>query len=132
MLLKATSFIALPMSFLMIGLAYRVAALRIRNKIGIGVGSNKTLARAMAAHGNAMENIPLALLLFALAELQGANMLLLSVGGAIFVIARLLNAWGVSRHSGNSFGRFYGIILSWIIMLTLAAVNLWLSLGQGT
>lgn len=40
MSLPITSFIALPMATLMVGLAYRVIALRIRNKIGIGVGSN--------------------------------------------------------------------------------------------
>lgn len=128
MLLPVTSLIALPMAILMIGLAYRVAALRMRNRIGIGVSGNKGLARAMAAHGNAVENIPLALILFALAEIQGANMLLLSAGGVIFVIARLLNAWGVSRHAGKSFGRFYGIIFSWLIIVMLAGTNLWLTL----
>lgn len=128
MSLTITSFITLPMTFLIVGLAYRVAALRIQCKIGIGVSSNKTLAKTMAAHGNAVDNIPLALILFALAEIQGANTLLLSACGVIFVVARILNAWGVSRHSGKSFGRFYGIILNWMILVVLAMVNFWLNL----
>ena len=128
MTLPITSHIALPLTILMIGLAFRVAALRIRNKIGIGVGSNKTLARAMAAHSNAVENIPLALILFALAEWQGAHRQLLMVWGVIFVVARLMNAYGVSRHAGNSPGRFYGILLSWFCLLFLAGLNLWLNL----
>ena len=127
--LPITSHIALPLTILMIGLAFRVAALRIRNKIGIGVGSNKTLARAMAAHGNAVENIPLAVILFALAELQGAHRQLLIAWGVIFVLARLMNAYGVSRHAGNSFGRFYGILLSWFCLVFLAGLNLWLNLA---
>ena len=128
MSLPVTSFIALPMTMLVIGLAYRVAALRIRKKIGLGVGSNKALAKAIAAHGNAVENIPLALILFGLAELQGANTILVSVCGVIFVAGRFLNGLGVSRHTGNSFGRFYGIILSWIIIVLLALINIWLNL----
>lgn len=127
MSLPITSFIALPMTILMLGLAYRVAALRMRNKIGLGVGSNKTLARAMAAHGNAVENIPLALILFALAEFQAANTVVLSVCGVVFIIARGMNALGVSQHAGNSFGRFYGIIFSWMIIIFLAVINLWIN-----
>lgn len=126
--LPITSLLALPLTLLMVGLAYRVAALRIRNKIGLGVGSNKTLARAMAAHGNAAENIPIALLLFALAEIQEANSLLLTVCGVLFVIGRGLNALGVSRHSGRSFGRFYGTLVCWCTIVLLAFLNIWLNI----
>ena len=126
--LPVTSLVALPMTLLMVGLACRVAMLRIKNKIGLGVGSNKTLAMAMAAHGNAVENIPLALLLFALAERQAANNLLISVCGVVFILARLINAWGVSRHAGQSVGRFYGIIFSWLVIVVLACSSLWLNL----
>ena len=129
MMLPVTSLLALPLTLLLIGLAYRVAALRVRNRIGLGVGSNKTLARAMAAHGNAMENIPAALILMALAEIQSANPIFLSVLGIVFVIARVMNALGVSQHSGRSFGRFYGILLSWLVIIILAASNVWLNLA---
>lgn len=128
MMLPVTSLLALPLTFLLIGLAYRVAALRIRNRIGLGVGSNKTLARAMAAHGNAMENIPVALILMALAEIQSANPIFLSVLGVVFVMARVMNALGVSQHSGRSFGRFYGILLSWLVIIILVVSNAWLNL----
>ena len=127
-MLPVTSLLALPLTLLLIGLAFRVASLRIRNKVGLGVGSNKTLARAMAAHGNAMENIPIALILLALAELQSANIYFLSVLGIVFTIARAMNALGVSQHAGHSFGRFYGILLSWIVITTLAISNVWLNL----
>lgn len=127
--LPITSFVALPLSLLMVGLAYRVASLRMRNKIGLGVSKNRTLAKAMAAHSNAVENIPLALILFALAEVQAADAVLLSVWGGLFVLARSLNAFGVSQHAGNSFGRFYGIILSWIAIIFLAFFNLWLNVA---
>lgn len=83
----------------------------------------------MAAHGNAVENIPLALILLALAEFQGTNTALLTVCGVVFVVARCLNAFGVSPHAGNSFGRFYGIILNWMIIILLTAINLWLDLA---
>ncbi len=130
MLLPVTSLIALPLTILLIGLASRVATLRIHNKIGLGIGSNKTLAKAMAAHGNAVENIPVALLLFALAEIQGANIILLSVCGVVFIVGRLMNALGVSQHAGRSFGRFYGIILSWFVIIFLGILNIWLNVAS--
>lgn len=125
--LSITSAISLPLIILMVGLAGRVATLRMRHKIGLGVASNKTLARAMGAHGNAVENIPVAILLIAIAELQSANTILLSVCGGLFIIGRGMNAYGVSRYSGQSFGRYYGTILSWFIMVSLAILNIWLS-----
>lgn len=128
MSLPVTSFIAMPLALFMIGLAWRVAMLRRKHKIGLGVSKNQTLAKAMAAHSNAVENTPLALVLFALAELQGADVVLLSVWGVLFVIARFLNAFGVSLHAGTSFGRFYGIILSWFCIIFLAGLNLWLNI----
>jgi uncharacterized membrane protein YecN with MAPEG domain len=127
--LPVTSMIALPMALLMIGLAYRVAALRIKNKIGLGMSSNKTLAKAMAAHGNATENVPLTLILFAMAEIQGADSVLLSVWGVIFIVGRFMNALGVSQHAGRSLGRMYGIILSWFAIVFLGGLNIWLNLA---
>ena len=128
MQLPLTSMIALALSLLMIGLAFRVARLRVRNRIGLGVGGNKTLARAMAAHSNAVENIPLTLILFALAEFQGANTLLLGICGGTFILARILNAIGVSLYARQSFARFYGILTSWAITVILAIWNAWLNL----
>ncbi|MDH5447032.1 MAG: MAPEG family protein [Gammaproteobacteria bacterium] len=128
--LPVTSFTALPLGMLMIGLAYRVATLRIRNKIGIGVGSNRTLAKAREAHGNAVENIPLMLFLLAIAELQNANTWLLAGLAGVFVIARLMNASGVSQHTGRSFGRFYGTLLSWFVTIFLGLLNVWLNLAS--
>ena len=40
-------------------LAARVAKFRHANKIGIGEGDNRTLARMIRVHGNAIENAPL-------------------------------------------------------------------------
>ena len=127
--LPISSLVVLPMGLLMLVLAGRVAVLRRQHKIGVGERGNKQLAKAIGAHGNAVDNIPLALLLFMLAELQGANAVLLSICGAVFVVARCMNAFGVNRHVGLSFSRFYGIILTWLILLILLLINLWLNLA---
>lgn len=127
--LPVTSFIALPLALLMIGMAYRIVKLRRSKKIGVGVGSSKTLAKAIGAHGNAVENIPLTLILFGMAELQGANTLLLAVFGVLFVIGRYLNAWGVSKHAGLSFGRYYGTVLTWFTIGVMSVTNIWLNIS---
>ncbi|MDH5178126.1 MAG: MAPEG family protein [Gammaproteobacteria bacterium] len=124
--LPITSLVALPLTLLIIGLAYRVVLLRRSEKVGVGSGNSKPLALAMAAHSNAIENVPLALILFAMAEFKGVNSIFLLVTGILFVIGRGLNAWGVGNHANYSVGRYYGTVITWLIMIVLAVLNFWL------
>lgn len=121
--LTITSIIALPLTLIIFGLAYRVIILRRRNRVGLGNGSSKGLAMARAAHSNAIENIPLTLLLFAMLELKGVSATILIAIGSLFIIARCLNAWGVSQKPGVTFGRYYGALFSFLIMIGLAIYN---------
>ena len=122
--LPVTSITAAPLILLYVALAFRVALLRRQNKVGLGDGENRLLAKAIGAHANASENIPIALLLLAIAELQAVNTVFLSVLAVVFVFARLIHAWGLSHHAGTSFGRMYGILLTWGILTLLAGANL--------
>lgn len=103
-------------------LAARVAKFRHANRIGIGEGDNRTLARMIRVHGNAIENAPLGLLLLLLCELVGTTPTLLHLFGAALLVGRVAHAIGLSRTGGASVGRIVGMALSWAAMVLMAGV----------
>lgn len=119
-----TGATAALISLLLLYLAARVAGTRHREKIGIGDGGNKALSRAIRAHANLAEHAPFALLLMLTYELAGGAGWLLIASGTVFVVARLLHAAGMLRTAGASFGRFWGVVLTWVVLVVLALANL--------
>ena len=115
------------LAILYLVLAGRVVAERRRAKVGLGTGGDAALERAVRVHGNFAEYAPLFLLLLLLAELNGAATPLLHAFGAAFLLARIGHAQGLSGRSGVSRGRFFGTLVSWVALLALALVNLWLA-----
>jgi uncharacterized membrane protein YecN with MAPEG domain len=106
-------------------LALPVARLRHERRIGLGDGGDPLLARAIRIHGNAAEWILPALVLLLMAELNRASPVLLHSCGVALVAGRVLHAWGLSRTSGSSFGRFAGASVTWIAIIVLAAFDIW-------
>jgi uncharacterized membrane protein YecN with MAPEG domain len=80
--------------FLLIGLAMNVSLVRGRFKAPVGQ-IPEGVVRPVRAHGNAAENIPMAILLLAILELSGINSLILHVFGGAFLLARILHAVGL-------------------------------------
>ena len=108
---------------LMLYLAYRVVGHRRASKIGLGTGDDHHLERKMRVHGNFVEYVPMALLMLALLEISGlAAVWLWTLGGAL-LFARLLHASGLSKKSGYSKGRFYGTLLTWIVLLAMSGMG---------
>ncbi len=110
---------------LILFLAYRVVT--FRRGEGVSLGDEKgsaAMKRAVRAHANAVENIPAALILLVLLELNHLNPWIFHVFGIVLVVARVLHAWGLSRANGPSFGRFYGTALTWLCMAGMAVVNI--------
>ena len=109
---------------LVLALAGRVSLMRSRLHIGMGHGDNAALARAIRAHGNAVEWVLPMLALFVIAEIDGANRALLHVCGTTFFVSRIAHALGVSRTSRSSTGRFWGMTGSWVVTTVLALWDL--------
>ena len=106
-------------------LTYRVIKLRRTHKIGIGSAGNESLTLAQRVHGNLLENAPIALLLLVVAELNGSNSLMLHAFGGVWILARVLHAIGLTQGQGGyHIGRFWGMILTWCVIVGLALVNL--------
>lgn len=110
-------------------LCWQVVAQRRRAKVGLGVGGDTALERAVRVHGNFAEYAPLFVVLLLVAELNGGAPVPLHVLGGAFVLARIGHALGLGRSSGVSKGRFYGTLVTWVALLVLAVLNIWLALA---
>jgi uncharacterized membrane protein YecN with MAPEG domain len=64
----------------------------MKHKINIGDGKNQELTTVMAAQSNAIEYIPIALLLLFALEYNQANMWIIYTPGMAFVIGRMSHA----------------------------------------
>jgi uncharacterized membrane protein YecN with MAPEG domain len=91
-------------------LMYRVGQVRLGKKIDLGDGGDALMFSRIRAHGNFIENAPLALIgLIGLAMLS-APALAIHVFGAAFFIGRILHAMGMAGSFGK--GRLIGTILT--------------------
>jgi uncharacterized protein len=105
---------------LVLVLAARVVRWRFAQRIGLGDGGDAELQRRVRVHGNAVEYLPLCLILLGGLELTGYPAPLIHGFGATLVLSRVAHAWGLSRSSGPSPGRFAGTLVTWSLMLAMA------------
>ena len=67
----------------------RVGKYRFKSKISLGDGGDRELRNRVRAHGNFIENVPIALLLIFLNDLDGAEDSTLVIMGSILLASRL-------------------------------------------
>lgn len=119
-----TSVYAAVLGLLLLGLSGLVVVRRQSARVGLGSGSDEPLERAIRVQGNFCEYVPLALVLLLVAEVNGVGAPQLHVAGGALLLARLLHAAGLSLRSGPSPGRFWGTLLTWLVVVGLALVNI--------
>ncbi|HEX7348902.1 MAG TPA: MAPEG family protein [Rhodanobacteraceae bacterium] len=107
-------------ALLVLALAIRVMWLRTRLGVGLGAGGHEDLQRAIRTHANAVEYLPIALLLLVVLAFEGTQPWLLNTCGGVLILARVLHALGLSVHSGRSFGRALGAGLSVLVIAAMA------------
>ena len=95
--MAVTALYAALAAFFFVYLSFRVIGARRSAKVALGDGSDATLQRRMRAHGNFAEYAPLALILMALAEAQGAPLWTLHGLGLMLLAGRALHAYGVCQ-----------------------------------
>jgi uncharacterized membrane protein YecN with MAPEG domain len=108
-------------ALLVLILAARVVRWRMTHRIGLGDGGDAELLRRVRVHGNAIEYLPLCLILLGGMELNGYPAPIIHGFGLALLLTRLAHAWGLSRSSGVSAGRFAGTLVTWTVMLAMAA-----------
>ncbi len=87
------------------------------------------MQRAIRVHGNAIESIPLFLVLLGAYELNGGHGSMLHFFGAAFLLSRALHAWGLFSSGGVTAGRFSGTVGTNGCLIGLAVANLMKVLG---
>lgn len=98
-----------------------VVRTRIRERISIGDNGNPAMLAAIRVHANAAENIPVAVLLLMLLELNGGSALALHAYGVALLAGRLLHAFGLSRKKSVNRWRQLGMVLTWLTIIGLSA-----------
>lgn len=97
---------------LFIILSVRTIMARRSAKVALGTGRNKALERAVRAHANFAEYVPLTLLLISFAEQRGTHHLVINLLCVLFLAGRALHAWGVSQEPENFTYRVTGMMLT--------------------
>ena len=97
-------------------LSWRVAQLRVSEKIFIGDGGNERLTARMRAHLNFAEYVPVVLILIALIEAVKGTQWWLGVVAGIFIVGRVLHGLGMD---GWNFGRTAAMACTAPVMIGL-------------
>ena len=120
-----TGIYAALAALLVVLLSARVVLRRVSAKIGLGDGDDKELKKRIRAQANAIEYLPLALLLLLCVEWNQTVPAIVHACGIVLIVARVLHAFGLSRSGGTSPGRLIGTALKWAVMTFMAVLLLW-------
>jgi uncharacterized protein len=117
-ILPITLTISAAAALLNIWLAVRTSRVRMTHKVSIGDGGVPALTTRMRAHANFVEYTPFFLILLGLIELAHGSATWLWLVAIVFIVARILHAFGMDRPAPNAL-RIIGISGT---MLTLAGL----------
>lgn len=76
-------------------LAFNVSRLRLKNKISYGDGGNKDVLKAMRAHANGVEQVPIFALLLLSLTISGLSQGSLAILTILFTLSRVSHAVGM-------------------------------------
>jgi uncharacterized membrane protein YecN with MAPEG domain len=105
-----TPIFASFLAIIFIFLSVRTLRLRRKLKIAIGDSGNVELLRAMRAHGNFAEYVPLTLILINFVEQAQASSWIVYGLGASLTLGRLSHCYGVSQINESFFFRVFGMV----------------------
>lgn len=104
-----------------IGIGATAGLFRAKTGISIGDGGNPELLMRMRRHANFVENVPLALILIGLLEMQGVSNTAIYVLGSALVLGRIMHFVGFGENV-RSVTRGIGAGLS---ALTIMVASIW-------
>ena len=128
-MLIVTTLIACILTAFFVRPSFGVIRLRRQHKVGLGSGGVDDLERAIRAQGNFAEYVPIALILMACLEINGAPLSLIAILGIVFVAGRVIHAKGINQPPPHFSNRIIGMKLTITTLILLVAFNLaWLLL----
>jgi uncharacterized membrane protein YecN with MAPEG domain len=123
--MRITGLYAALLALLILGLAIRVMWMRNHHRVALGDGGNVPLTCAIRTHANAIEYVPIGLILLLILELNQTQPMLLHGFGLTLLVGRVLHALGLSRQQGRSAGRAVGALLTMLAIVGMAVLLLW-------
>lgn len=124
--LPVTTAAALANGTLFLVLTLAVVRMRRRDKVVLGDNGNRALAKRIRAQGNAAEQMPIALIMMALAEAQGAACLPLAALAGLFTLGRVSHGAYFALDGLHWRFRLWGMTATSLaqigLLLTLAAM----------
>ena len=100
-----------------LGISMAAGSARARAKVSVGDGGNPDLVLAMRRHANFVEYTPLALILIALVEWNGAPGAAVHALGAVLAVARVSHAVGLKGDTMQSPLRMVGAVGTMLVTL---------------
>ena len=119
------------LALLFAALSVRTLRMRRRLRIAVGDAGNQAMLRAMRAHSNFAEYVPLSLFLFYLVEQSGANHVFVHALCGALLVGRISHAIGVSQVNERFGFRVFGMALTltplissavWLLFVYVASV----------
>ncbi len=117
------------LALLTIFLSVRVSLARREHKVSVGDGGNPALIKAIRVHANAVEYIPLGIVLLILLELQSGDRWLVHLAGGALLLGRVLHAYGLGRTPQMVPARVYGAYLTLFAITGAALANIFYAFG---
>lgn len=112
----------------LLGLWFFVLSLRViqgrtgSNGPALGDGGDTGMLRRIRGHANFGEYVPFILLMMAMLESGGFHGWLLHALGGTLLVARLLHGYALAFTEKFKFGRFYGALLTLVVLLACSAL----------
>ena len=123
MQVSITALYAGILALIVVALAINVTVHLVKLHVPLGDGGNPEMLRMIRLHGNAIEYIPLAIVLMALYEINGGWHTALHIVGIALVASRVLQTWGMWGTPHTNLGRQAGQSLTWLSVAALAVLN---------
>jgi len=122
--LPVTAWTAALSATLFLALTWGVITRRRRLGIVLGDGDDRATTKCIRGHANAAEQIPITLIVLALAELGRAPQVGLIAASALFLIGRCMHGAYFSFRGQPWRLRFYGMLATIISQIALIALLL--------
>lgn len=125
MIVPITALYAGILTLILIWLAFGAGAMRGKASVSIGDGGDIALLEKIRRHGNAVEYVPMAIVLLGIAELNGAGSIFLHVLGIMLVVARVAHPLGLKADNMGHPLRLVGAGLTTLMMVIAAVYVIW-------
>ncbi len=113
---------AAGLALLFVYLSVRTIQMRRKYQVSVGEGQHAELQRAIRAHANFAEYVPMALLMLFWLEMQSTPHWLVHILCALLLLGRVSHAYGFSQVREIMKLRVAGMMATFTVLLVAAAV----------